>query len=208
MNITDLQWWMDDCFNRVPEFHKSQWSNAVNGIRYFRPDNRDVDDFGKPVPYGTGPHCLLAFQTWASSLWRPKHILEIGFNCGNGSAALFSCLPIDCKITSIDIRDSEEVRFASGALNNKFDGRHTLKIGDSAKSDEIAHGVYDGAFIDGAHDLESIVKDIAACRRLGIKQFLFDDIFPQFGETLPAIKSSGLRMLAIVGANMAICTEA
>lgn len=207
MNITDLDWWLEDTVNRVPDERRKEWQLALNGTRYFRPDNKDIDDVGNPVPYGTGPHSFYSFKTWVRLLGVPAHILEIGFNCGAGSSSIFASAPKTTRITSIDIRDSKEVRFASSKLNEKFNDRHKLVIGDSAYAYTLAPGKYDGAFIDGDHSEAGILRDIEACRRLGIRQFLFDDIFPQFGETLPAIRKSGLRLLAIVGANMAICEE-
>lgn len=204
----ELDWWLDDVVKRFPESDATRWQDAVSGIRHFRDDGRDVDDFGLPVPHGTGPHSFRNFDIWARLIGRTDNVLEIGFNTGNGAAALLSVLPENCCLTSVDIRDSKEVRFASARLNKKFNGRHTLVIGDSGQADVIATNRYGGAFIDGDHSKAGILRDIAACRRLGIRNFLFDDVFPQFGETLPAIRESGLRMLAIVGANMAICEEA
>lgn len=202
MNTTlDMDWWMKDTFDRIPAAQRTAWDVAVKGLEW-----PASDDFGSKVPCGTGHHNYIGFEMWLKWLPKASKILEIGFNIGFGSAAMLAINP-DLKIVSMDIRDSREVRQASSILNSRYSGRHTLIIGDSANAANIGHSGFDGAFIDGAHNLDSILKDIAACRALGIRQFLMDDVLPQLGDTLQAIRLSALKLHAVVAGNMAICED-
>lgn len=203
-----LDWWLDDLMARIPRAQKQAHEAAVDGLTYFiNPLNgTDRDDSGRTIPFGTGPHNYRAFQMWGQLIPNARRILEIGFNVGHGAAALLSVFP-KASLVSIDIRESSEVRHAADVISEKYPKRHTLIIGDSSKAHAITTGPFDAAFIDGAHDLPAIIADIQACRKLGVRNFLMDDVAPQYGETLEAIRHTGLKMIAIVGANMAICED-
>jgi len=209
MNLHDikLDWWIEDTMRRVTESQKRKSEDALQGLPFFinplTGNNRD--DRGHTIPFGTGPHSFESFEFWSKVIPVPSQILEIGFNLGHGAAALLSLFP-DSKLVSVDIRDSSEVHNAHNVLARRFPGRHELVIGDSATV-SLPFETFEAAFIDGAHDLKSIVKDINKCREYGVKYFLMDDVHPRHGDTLEAIKQTGLKLQAIVGANMAICED-
>lgn len=201
-----LDWWIEDTLNRIPERQIEESQTAVEGLPYFvnSVTGKDVDDNGNKIPFGTGPHNFQSFAFWSKVIPHPNVMLEIGFNIGHGAAALLHLFP-NSKLISIDIRDSSEVRNAHTVLDARYPGRHELVIGDSTVAS--FPNSFQAAFIDGAHDLDSIKKDIETCRRHGVKHFLFDDVHPRHGDTIEAIKLSRLKLNAIVGANMAICEE-
>lgn len=210
MNLNDisLDWWISDTMNRVPEPQRAQCADAMTGLPYFiNPlTGKDKDDRGHTIPFGTGPHSFKSFQMFAACIPEPARILEIGFNLGHGAAALLAIF-WSSKLVSVDIRDSSEVRNAAKVLGERYGDRHSLIISDSAKLCSVLTGNFDAAFIDGAHDLKSIIQDIETCRLLGVKHILLDDVHPRHGATLEAIKVTGLKLHAIVGANMAICED-
>lgn len=210
MNLADLSidWWIEDTLARIPQKQREMADEATNGIPHFlHPITKGTkDDFGNPIPSGTGPHSYRSFEIWSKVIPEPKRILEIGFNLGHGAAVLLSLFP-NSEIVSVDIRDSSELKVNAGNLASRYPGRHSLIIGDSKKADSLLTGSFEAAFIDGAHDLPSIMADIECCRRLGVTRFLMDDVHPRYGDTLEAIRMSGLQLNAIVGANMAICED-
>lgn len=207
LNDISLDWWVEDTINRVPARQREESEKAIEGLPYFVNHLSEIkkDDTGNVIPYSTGPHSFKAFQIWRQILTVPDDILEIGFNLGHGAAALLY-LFYPANVTSVEIRDSIEVHDAHKVLSDRFKGRHHLVIGDSATV-KLPEDTYDAAFIDGAHDLQSILKDIYTCRKYGVRNFLMDDVHPRYGDTMEAIKQSGLKLHAIVGANMAICED-
>lgn len=210
MNLADfnLDWWNDDTMNRIPEAQRKACEEAVRGLPYFvNPiTGKNKDDRGNTIPFGTGPHSFKAFQMFAQCIPEPARILEIGFNLGHGAAALLAVFP-ESEVVSVDIRDSSELKANAETLSKRYPGRHSLIIGDSKKFTVKDPGFFQASFIDGAHDLASIVTDIETCRRLGVKHFLLDDVHPKHGDTLEAIRKTGLKLYAIVGSNIAICED-
>lgn len=208
MNLKDIEldWWIQDTFDKITNQQRAASDDAVRGLPYFvnAATGSDKDDRGNKIPFGTGPHSFVAFEFWSKVIPTPKRILEIGFNLGHGAAALLALFP-ESEVVSNDIRNSSEVWNAAKVLNERYGERHSLVIGDSAIINTLVVGEFDAAFIDGAHDLQSIIRDIHSCRSLGVQYFLLDDVHPVNGDTMAAIKQSGLKLDAIVGANMAIC---
>lgn len=208
LNDINLDWWLEDTINRVPARQREESEKAIEGLHYFVNHLSEIkkDDNGNVIPYSTGPHSFKAFQMFAASIQEPERVLEIGFNLGHGAAALLAVFPRS-KVYSIDIRDSSEVHNAHKVLQERHKDRHAIWIGDSKSVTLTTLGTFQAAFIDGAHDFDSIMWDINLCRKWGVKNFLMDDVHPRYGDTLEAIKQSGLKLHAIVGANMAICED-
>jgi hypothetical protein len=212
MNLNDisLDWWIKDTMERVPEAQREACKQAMGNLPYFvnSATGSNKDDRGNTIPFGTGPHSYRAFEIWSKVIPEPVRILEIGFNLGHGAAALLALFPRS-DVFSVDIRDSSELHNARKILNERYPTRHELWIGDSKSPKMMVAlgGSFQAAFIDGAHDLLSIISDIEVCRRLGVRDFLLDDVHPRHGDTLAAIKATGLKLHAIVGANMAICED-
>lgn len=152
------------------------------------------DPEGYIVPYSCGPHSVAGFKAW-KRLACPSNVLEIGFNQGV-SASIMLSIGIET-VTSCEARKSSQVTESASRVSGKYPGRFKL-INEPSGTFEIPPDI-DSAFIDGQHDCDSIIRDIEFCKRHGITDFLFDDIFPLHGDTMEAIRISGLTVEAIVG---------
>jgi len=206
--MIDLEWWVADAMQRPRKDSQRIHGNACAGLPFFinQTTGTNKDDKGNTIPFGTGAHSYESFWIWSKIVNPPNRILEIGFNLGHSAAVLLALFQ-SAEVVSVDIRDSSELHHNAGVLKHRYPDRHALIICDSAKIGGLGLEPFDAAFIDGAHDLDSILKDIAVCRALGVKDFLLDDCHPKYGDTLEAIRKSGLRLIAIVGGNMAICQD-
>lgn len=161
-----------------------------------------LDERGHQLPYGSCPHCIKAFRLFVKT-HNPQRLFEIEFNNGN-SAKLLLKLGVP-HVTSCDVRDTPQVRgdMADVAMLNPES--FSMFLGPSHAFDPC-DVVYDSAYVDGDHTKKAILEDIAVCRRIGITKFLFDDFFPMHGDTIEAVKESGLTVDWICG-NMLACTD-
>jgi len=89
-------------------------------------------------------------------------ITEIGFNAGHSAALMLTANP-DLKLTSIDIGSHSYTVPCATIIQNHFPNRLTLIIKDSKKigRSEIEHS--DVVVIDGGHQFEDCLADIATC---------------------------------------------
>lgn len=97
-----------------------------------------------------------------SELARDKRVLEIGSYCGRSTVCLARTAT---HVTAVDFFDGPEVEFY-GDYVGEFDAslqRHGVahKVYKCHPTAEIPLPRYDLAFIDGAHDYQSVMRDIA-----------------------------------------------
>lgn len=160
-----------------------------------------VDDDGNtPIPYGSGPHCVKAFRLFIKT-HAPQRLFEIGFNTGTSSSILLHLGVRD--IVSCDVRETQQVIRDANKVAARWPGRFRFHQGPSRTFNGSG---FDSAYVDGDHQLESIIEDISVCRRIGVTKFLFDDIFPIHGDSLEAVHRSGMTVDWICG-NMMACTD-
>ncbi len=155
--------------------------NIIQGLPTREGKNGDnLDKFGQPIPYHSGPHILRHFRE-TIEIVKPKSILEIGFNMGH-SAMMWLNL-CDANLHSIDISEKDETLEGAIFVYNKYSDR----FGFEYRHKKFTYNEYDLAFIDGAHDEVNITKDIELCKDLGVDYLLFDDWYPRYGETQKAV---------------------
>lgn len=158
------------------------YREAIDGLptrEGFKGNFMDKDNV--EIPHSSGPHILKYFRE-TIELTKSRFVLEIGFNIGHGAAML---LDLDMQVTSIDVSEKWETKYAAMYLELYGDGFTYENRGDFEKAK--SHLKYDFAFIDGAHDEDSIVADIKLAARLGIPYLLLDDWYPRYGETQKAV---------------------
>jgi predicted O-methyltransferase YrrM len=104
--------------------------------------------------------------------YRPRKVLEIGFNCGHSSELFLDADP-DLTVTSFDIGTHQYTSHGKLFIDNHYPGRHTLILGDSTKTIPTFYKnivteslVYDFFFIDGGHDEEIAKADMENCHRM------------------------------------------
>lgn len=157
------------------------YRKAIEGLptrEGFKGNFMDKDNI--EIPYGSGPHILRHFRD-ALEITGATQVLEIGFNYGHGAAMLLKLgVPF---LYSIDISEKWETKYASLHLKDKAIGFRYSERKNMAQP----YGYFQLAFIDGAHDEESIVEDILMCRYMDIRYLLFDDWYPRYGETQKAV---------------------
>lgn len=153
------------------------------------------------TPYGSSAHTIRAFRM-ALEFVKPQRVLEIGFNLGHGALILLE-LGVQ-RLTSVEIRQDDQVRAAEVALKILYDrfelvSREALLLREDDR--------YDLIFIDGDHHQGPVEEDILLGEAKGCRFFLLDDWFPHWGVGVQAaIKNRGLTPLAILG-NMALCEK-
>lgn len=155
---------------------------------------------------GTGAHNFPAMRAFLEDS-KAINLLEIGFNQGHSTMLWARAGTFLKNIVSVDIvsRPSHlKAVFASCSSRGiKFRFIH----GQSGGIDKGDVGEeFTAAFVDGDHTYEGIMSDIAACRRVGVMDILFDDWLPQYGDTQAAVQDSGLRVVWVMG-NMAYCRD-
>ena len=92
-----------------------------------------------------------------------KSVLEIGFNAGH-SAELF--LSKGVSLTSVDIGTHETVKLGEKFLNEKYNNKLNLLIGNSKEVLPTLNDKYDLIFIDGGHYRDIIQSDLDNCKKL------------------------------------------
>jgi hypothetical protein len=154
------------------------YNKIISGLPTMAGKNGDgLDKFGVPIPYHSGPHILRHFRD-AIEIVKPSKIFEIGFNLGHSSSMWLNLT--DAQIISCDVSYKDETINGAVYLTNKYSQRFKF----FNRSDLSFWGANaDLCFIDGAHDDDSITKDIELCRSLKIPYLLFDDWYPRYGET-------------------------
>jgi predicted O-methyltransferase YrrM len=144
------------------------------------------DHHGHEIPYGSEAHVLKHIRD-TIAIVQPKQVLEIGLNRGHGSA-MFLALS-KARVVSIDVSNRKETVHAGIHLAHQYPDRFQFFICDSAKVFEALkqHSKYDLVFVDGGHDMASVLVDINLCENLKVPYILFDDVYPRYGEVLQAI---------------------
>ena len=114
---------------------------------------------------------------------QPASILEIGFNSGHSSDTFLS--HSDSKILSFDIGLHGCVWDGKEYIDNTYEGRHHLIIGDSTETvpkfkKEHSDVYFDLIFIDGGHEYEVALNDLINCMNLSRKDttVIMDDVIP------------------------------
>lgn len=167
-------------------FHKC--TAGLPGVEGFSGTGFDAN--GNRIPYGCGPHSVRCLREIVE-IAKPKAIIEIGLNCGYSSALWLNMS--DAYVLSVDISDRKETLEAGRILNEKFFGRFSFIICDSAKLlDEypalLKNQKFNLTFVDGGHLEHHVMADIKLALDLKIKWLAFDDVLPQFGPgVLPSI---------------------
>lgn len=154
------------------------YKKVIEGLPTMAGKNNDgKDKNGEYVPYGSGPHIARHFKT-ALEIAQPKYILEIGLCCGHGSAMLLNLC--NASVFSLDISDRDETVDAGLMLQERYPNRFNFLITPNGYEyiKDIPFGM---CWLDGAHDEESVTKDIHMCKDLKIPYILADDWFPRFG---------------------------
>lgn len=161
--------------------------DIIQGLPTMAGKNGDgKDKNGDYIPYGSGPHIIRHFKD-AISISKPRTILEIGLNCGVGSALLLSLS--DAYVFSVDISDRDETIEAATILAERFPNRFGFNFRDKIEGiNPLGITQFDLAWIDGGHEEEDVTKDIQLCKQLKIPYLLLDDIYSRFGPgVLPSI---------------------
>jgi predicted O-methyltransferase YrrM len=112
-------------------------------------------------------------------------IAEIGFNIGFSGIAFLDCSPATT-VVSFELDRRRAVEVAKEFVDERYPGRHELVIGDSRKAvpqyAETGGGRFDLVFVDGGHEYETAVADIANAGRLARPGGLVvvDDLVPWY----------------------------
>lgn len=158
------------------------YEEAIKGLPTrigFKGNYLDKDNV--EIPYGSGPHILRHFRE-TFEITKQHCVLEVGFNCGHGSAMM---LELGATVDSIDISEKWETKYAALFLKNMYGGRFNYW---HRKDFPMPFTKYGLIFIDGAHDEESVVSDIKLSKELDIPYLLMDDCYVRYGDALKAIE--------------------
>lgn len=168
------------------------YSDTIAPLPDFWGVSRTGDDSnGIRMEMGSGAHVVKHFKK-AIEIVQPKNILEIGTNVGYGAAMLIELS--DATVISTDISNRQETLNAAGTLKEKYKERFDffLRNEDGWRRNQF----YDMCFVDGGHDEYNATNDIIACREMGIKYLLFDDVEFQEGVRNAIAKFPQLELVA------------
>jgi len=159
---------------------------------------------GIKLPYGLGAHSVRCLREIVEIV-KPTHILEIGFNMGWSSSLWLELAP-RAQLLSCDISNKQETVEAAEILKNRGTKRF---IYYNRNTDSFINYIYnfsfDLIFIDGAHELEYVIKDIELALSLKIPYIAFDDFLPEFGQVQDAIAMFGDKLEQVtVNGNIAL----
>lgn len=159
-------------------------------------------------PYGSGPHTLGQIGM-LNELIQCRGLLEIGMNLGR-SAVIWLEAGVDY-VLSVDVNEAEVVRRAGHTVKARYKDRFDFVVCENdERASKIAmfpHPQFDTVFIDGDHEFESVMDDIALARSLGIDRMIFDDFHPHWGPGVQrAVMESGLKIHAVFG-TIAYCED-
>src|SRR5262249_43760512 len=131
----------------------------------------------------------------------PRSMLEIGFNLGYSAACWLGYgVP---HLLSIDIHPDPILQKAALVLADRYRERFQFMLSDSTHSDTLPvleFRAFYCVFIDGNHELDSLLSDIRLAKALGIKHLLFDDWYPETGPGVqPAVLASDLKVVDVLG---------
>jgi hypothetical protein len=110
-------------------------------------------------------------------------VAEIGFNAGHSTYLFLASRP-NVRVVSFDLGEHDYVDFMKELIDTLFPGRHELVKGDSrqtlpAYADAHPERRFDLVFVDGGHDYEVAVADLANGARLGDRPLvMMDDMVP------------------------------
>lgn len=93
---------------------------------------------------------------------RPKTIVEVGFNHGDGTRAMLSAVDSDTSIFSFD--PSDDAEHHSKILKTKVaDGQFTFfrKNGEEISAEDVGHKPVDFVFFDAGHQLTANQKNFS-----------------------------------------------
>ena len=100
--------------------------------------------------------------------YKPKEILEIGFNAGHSSN--FFLKNSNANVTSFDIGIHDYTKYGKQFIDLKYPHRHILIYGNSLDTiphfSQFSDKKFDLIFIDGNHDYNYALNDLINCRRL------------------------------------------
>jgi len=170
---------------------------------YWQELNRKLCARKPGVPCVSGPFVAEHIST-IGRIIKLGNVLEIGFNLGH-SAYMMLDLGHASRVTSIDIRETDDMVKCVQQIKEEFSNRFSFFHGDSNNHDHWLHllrsDVFQTGFIDGSHDRSSVQEDIRLCKRLGCDHFIFDDMHEKTGPgVIPAIiEEGGLILIALVG---------
>lgn len=202
MTTDDLEIWLKENNLITSKANEEFYNRATEGLAPYR--TTGTDSTGVPIMPGTGPHCVQSFSD-AICLSKARIVFEIGLNLGHGSAVMLAAGVQS--VYSIDISTRTETAKAALVLHERYPGFLFERISSAELLNKSDMSGFDLAFIDGGHELEDVQTDIALCRKLGIKNILFDDWYPEYGPGVQSvIKVCDLKVRAIFG-NMCLCCE-
>jgi len=174
---------------------------------------RDLPKRLDTTPFHSGPHSIRQMRGALHLVGRDNgffNVLETGFCLGH-SARIFLGLGVDT-VTSIDNSQRQQTKAAAAILQSTHKDAFEFIYGDAIKDPEpiflhLKGRRFDLMFVDGNHNLDGVVADIALGLKLKVIHFLFDDFYPHWGPgVLPAIDEAKLVPLASFGTMMLCAT--
>lgn len=177
---------------------------SESDTKLFRVLQADMPEWEERDVPGSGAHSIRCFRWLAKLFPKAKRVLEIGFNMGVGSRALLWYGAE--RVVSLDIRNTERMQESAESIKSSRGDSFDFMLRDDDNGAYLNES-FDLIFIDGWHEYDDVMKDIALGERLGIRMFFFDDWLPQYGPGVQrAAMDSGLLPIAIFG-NMAVCVK-